>query len=478
LSAPYINSLASQGALFTNSFAIEHPSEPNYLDLFSGSNQGVTDDSCPHTFSANNLGNELRTAGLSYDSYSESLPSDGSTACTSGNYARKHNPSVNFSDLPASTNLRFSDFPTSADYASLPTVSFVDPNLQDDMHDGTIQQGDTWLQDNMDSYAQWAKTHNSLLIVTWDEDDGSASNQIPTLFVGANLTAGSYGEQINHFSVLRTLEDAYGLGHLGSSASATPITDVWSSPGGANTVTLTNPGDQTGTVGTAASVQVNATDSAAGQTLTYSATGLPAGLAINGTTGVISGTPTTAGTSDVTVTATDTTGASGSASFTWTVTATSGGCAAPGQKLANPGFESGSTGWSASSGVIGQWASSGEPTHSGTGNAWLDGYGTTHTDTVSQSVTIPSGCAASLSFYLHVDTAETTTTAQHDTLTVKLGSTTLATFSNLNAASGYTQHTYDVSGFAGQTATLAFTGSENSSLQTSFVLDDTAVTAS
>jgi hypothetical protein len=476
-SAPYINSLASQGASFTNSVAIEHPSEPNYLDIFSGSNQGVTDDSCPHTFSANNLGNELRTAGLSYSSYSESLPSAGSTVCTSGNYARKHNPSVNFSDLPASTNLRFSDFPTSANYSNLPTVSLVDPNLQNDMHDGTIKQGDTWLQSNMDAYAQWAKTHNSLLIVTWDEDDSSQSNQIPTLFVGANVTAGSYSERINHFSVLRTLEDAYGLGHLGSSASATTITDVFSS-GTSDTVTVTNPGNQTSTAGTAASLQINASDSASGQTLTYTATGLPAGLAINKDTGLITGTPTTAGTGTVTVTAKDTTNASGSTSFSWTVNPSGGSCSAPGQKLGNPGFESGNTVWSATSGVIGQHGSSGEPAHSGTWDAWLDGYGTTHTDTLSQSVTIPPGCHASLSFYLHIDTAETSTTTDYDKLTVKAGSTTVATFSNRNAASGYQQHTYDVSSFAGQTVTLLFTGAENSTLKTSFVVDDTALTLS
>lgn len=476
-SAPYINSLASQGALFTNSFAVEHPSQPNYLDIFSGSNQGVTNDTCPHTFSANNLGNELRTAGLSYSSYSEGLPSDGSTTCTSGSYARKHNPSSNFSDLPASTNLMFSDFPASTGYSGLPTVSLVDPNLQDDMHDGTIQQGDTWLQNNMNAYAQWAKTHNSLLIVTWDEDDSSQSNQVPTLFVGANVTPGKYSEQINHYSVLRTLEDAYGLGHLGGSASATPITDVFSS-GIGNTVTVTNPGDQTGTVGTAASLQIKASDSASGQTLTYSATGLPAGLSINSNTGLISGTPTTAGSGTVTVTAKDSTNASGSTSFNWTVNPSGGGCSAPGQKLGNPGFESGNTVWSAASGVIGQNGSIGEPTHSGTWDAWLDGYGSTHTDTLSQSVTIPSGCQASLSFYLHVDTAETSTTTAYDKLTVKAGSTTVATFSNLDAASGYLQHTYDVSNLAGQTVTLVFTGTEDSLLQTSFVVDDTAINVS
>ncbi|HZC53354.1 MAG TPA: hypothetical protein VE441_12765, partial [Mycobacterium sp.] len=179
-----------------------------------------------------------------------------------------------------------------------------------------------------------------------------------------------------------------------------------------------------------------------------------------------------------TVTAHDSTGASGNTSFTWTISPVGGGCGSPGQKLGNPGFESGNTVWSASSGVIGQWGSQGEPTHSGTWDAWLDGYGSTRTDTVSQSVTIPSGCSATLSFYLHIDTSETTTTTAYDKLTVKLGATTLATYSNLNHASGYSLKSFNVSSFAGQTATLSYTGTEDVSLQTSFVLDDTAVTAS
>ncbi len=128
--------------------------------------------------------------------------------------------------------------------------------------------------------------------------------------------------------------------------------------------------------------------------------------------------------------------------------------------------------------MIGQNGSQGEPTHGGTWNAWLDGYGRRHTDTLSQSVTIPSGCRATLSFFLHIDSTETTTSTQFDKLTVQMGTSTVATFSNLNKASGYAQRTFDVSSFAGQTVTLKFTGTEDSSLQTSFVVDDTALTLS
>jgi len=229
-SAPYINSLATQGASFTNSHAVAHPSEPNYLALFSGSTQGLTSDACPVTYTGVNLAAELIQAGDSFGGYSEDLPAVGSAACYAPSalnalYARKHAPWVDFPALPASINMPWTSFPS--DYSTLPTISIVVPDQVNDMHSASIQQGDTWLKNNIDSYVQWAKTHNSLLIVTWDEDDGSASNQIPTLFVGPMVKVGAYTEAINHYTILRTLEDFYMLPYANNSASATPISDVW-----------------------------------------------------------------------------------------------------------------------------------------------------------------------------------------------------------------------------------------------------------
>ncbi|MFI8962970.1 hydrolase [Streptomyces sp. NPDC053493] len=158
-----------------------------------------------------------------------------------------------------------------------------------------------------------------------------------------------------------------------------------------------------------------------------------------------------------------------------------GGTCTAGQLLANPGFESGATAWTASSGVITD--DPGRPARTGSYKAWLSGYGSAHTDTLSQTVTIPAGCTtASLSFHTRIDTAETTTTTAYDTLKVQVlnsGGTvlsTLATYSNLNASSGYVQRAFSLAAYAGQTVTLRFTGTEGSQLQTSFVIDDTALT--
>ena len=224
--APFINMLASHGALFTRSYAITHPSEPNYLALFSGSTHGVSDDGCPEEFTAPNLAADMISAGKTFAGYSEDLPAVGSQVCSAGEYARKHVPWTDFRNVPGSVSKPFTSFPAS-DLASLPDVSFVIPNLCNDMHDCSVATGDSWLRARLGGYVSWAMTHHSLLIVTWDEDDGSAGNQIPTIFVGQVVKPGRYSELINHYSVLATIEAAYGLPRDGDATSAKPITDVW-----------------------------------------------------------------------------------------------------------------------------------------------------------------------------------------------------------------------------------------------------------
>lgn len=224
--APYINTLASVGAVFTHSYAVSHPSEPNYLALFSGSTHGVRTDNCPLTFSSGSLESQLHAASKTFKGYSEELPSIGSMVCSSNEYARKHVPWTDFSSGKSSDNLPFSDFPSS-NFANLPTVSFVIPDLLDDMHDGSIQQGDAWLQQHLLNYVTWARNNDSLLIVTFDEDDHTASNRILTLFFGPMVKPGKYTQTINHYNVLRTVEQMYKLPYLGNAATATPITNVW-----------------------------------------------------------------------------------------------------------------------------------------------------------------------------------------------------------------------------------------------------------
>jgi phosphatidylinositol-3-phosphatase len=231
MAAPYINTLANRGALFSRSFGVTHPSLPNYLAFFSGSTQNVADDECRYRFTGPNLASSLFAAGLTFATYSEDLPEPGYAGCRHLNYERKHNPAVNWQgvNVPASANLPLTRFP--ADFARLPTVSFVVPNQENDMHNGaepdTIVRGDRWLRAKLDAYVRWADTHNSLLIVTWDEDDDSAGNHIATIFVGPMVRQGLYARRIDHYTVLRALLDLYGLPPLGKSAAAASLDYVW-----------------------------------------------------------------------------------------------------------------------------------------------------------------------------------------------------------------------------------------------------------
>jgi hypothetical protein len=261
--APYLNSLVgnSATALFTQSYALTHPSQPNYLMLFSGSDQGITDDDVPKNlpFTSPNLGAELLKVGRTFAGYSEDLPSIGFNGkykfSSDYKYARGHNPWVNWqgsetNGIPDTLNLPLTSFPSN--YDLLPTVSFVIPNLIHDMHDGhdpeRINKADAWLKDHLDGYIQRARSNNSLLIITFDEGDsregnfinrifsffrhknkgeGEEGNHIFTLFVGGMVKHGSYNQKIDHYRLLRTIEEMYGLPYAGNSATSSAINNVW-----------------------------------------------------------------------------------------------------------------------------------------------------------------------------------------------------------------------------------------------------------
>ncbi|GAA4587176.1 alkaline phosphatase family protein [Planotetraspora phitsanulokensis] len=231
-SAPYINSLAKGGANLTNMYAETHPSQPNYYAMFSGSTQGITGDGCVTIgfSSAANLASETIAAGKTWASYNEGLPSQGSTVCTnsSGKYAQKHNPWFGFKNVPTSSAYTFAQFPT--DFTKLPKISYVTPNLCSDMHDCSVSTGDTWVKNKLGAYATWAKSNNSLLVVTFDEDNSLSGNKIATVVYGQPVTAGSTSAtKYNHYNLLRTLEDMVGTStHAGNAASASDITGIWS----------------------------------------------------------------------------------------------------------------------------------------------------------------------------------------------------------------------------------------------------------
>ncbi|MDB5019011.1 MAG: Phosphoesterase family protein [Pedobacter sp.] len=250
--ADFLNKLAKEGALFSDSHGVTHPSQPNYLALFSGSTQGITDDKCLEAetpYATDNLAASLISHGFSFKGFAQTMPNAGYTPCefedskvTDGVlYARKHCPWVNWQGtgdnaIPASVSQPMSAFPK--DFSVLPTVSFVVPDQDYDMHNiggpgdaAAIQRGDAWLKDNLAAYAQWAKSHNSLLIVTFDEDDFRPVNHIATIFAGAHVVPGQYDQQINHYNVLHTLQEIYDLPGTRATANAEVISAIWNKKG-------------------------------------------------------------------------------------------------------------------------------------------------------------------------------------------------------------------------------------------------------
>jgi acid phosphatase len=224
--APYFNhTFVPQGALLRNSHAVSHPSEPNYLGLFSGSTQGIASDACPLSFSGRNLASELAAAGKTFAGWSESMPSEGFTGCRSdGIYARKHVPWVNFTNVPASANRVYTGWP-----ASPATVNIVVPNMCNDMHDCGTRTGDDWLAKNLPPIVAWDAKNDGLLIVTWDEaDPDDGANRIPTALVGPMVKPGSVSSQrVDHYGVLHTIESIFGLPCIAEDCRAAAITGIW-----------------------------------------------------------------------------------------------------------------------------------------------------------------------------------------------------------------------------------------------------------
>jgi acid phosphatase len=217
--AKYLGQLAKGGAVFSQSFGITHPSQPNYLALFSGSAQGVCDDG-NHDITAPNLATQLAANGKKFAGYVEK------------DSPRKHNPWESF------TNSQHYEKPLAvfpSDFSSLPPVSFVIPNLDNDMHNGTPEQADKWLKVHLGHYSNWTKSHNSLLIVTFDEDDRHSRNRIPTILYGSEIHPGVYSQMIDHYSTLRTIEDIEHVAPIGMSAHRVAISDAWHASGSAPT---------------------------------------------------------------------------------------------------------------------------------------------------------------------------------------------------------------------------------------------------
>lgn len=247
--AKYINELASRGALLTTFYANHHPSQPNYIAFFAGDTLTVCDDTCPTApFTADNLGAALIAAGKSFTGFAENLPAHASTVCKVGNFARKHCPWLDFSNVPASSSKSFSHFPKdAAGFDKLPDVSLVIPNLVNDMHNGNaiapeVKAGNAWLKKNLSAYADWAEKNNSLLIVTWDEDSSSytidctkgvitttpPSNHIATIVVGQPVASGTKSSTTyTHQDLLRTILDMYGAAAFGGAKTASDITGIW-----------------------------------------------------------------------------------------------------------------------------------------------------------------------------------------------------------------------------------------------------------
>ena len=229
-SAPYLASLIERGASFSDYHAIAHPSQPNYLALWSGSTLGVRSNACPapgSPFKVENLGHACESAGLAWRAYVEDLPSPGSPACKGKNYARKHAPWTNFANLDHQNERPFSEFAVDAAARRLPALAFVVPNLCNDAHNCPFSVTDAWLAANVPAMLE-AIGPKGVVAITFDEDDGGRANRVLTVVAGAPVKPGYVSARtVSHYTLLRTVCDALGLPAFGAATGEEPIADIW-----------------------------------------------------------------------------------------------------------------------------------------------------------------------------------------------------------------------------------------------------------
>jgi phosphatidylinositol-3-phosphatase len=237
-SAPYLNSLIRRYGLATNFHAVTHPSLPNYLALFGGSTFGIRDDRV-HNITARNLADQLEAHGRSWRVYAQDLPSRCSTVAAAyggvdlvgraGWYARKHEPAISFTDISRTSRCaritRLASFsPTAASF------ELIVPNMTNDMHDGTIAQGDAFLRAFVPRITSSSAFASSLLLITWDEGTTSlgGGGHVATLVISPRVPAGRRSAiSHTHYSILRTIEDAWGLGCLNHSCTANDLREFF-----------------------------------------------------------------------------------------------------------------------------------------------------------------------------------------------------------------------------------------------------------
>jgi phospholipase C len=233
--APTFNRLARRYATLRNYFAVAHPSLPNYLALVSGSTQGITNDCNDCTVAGHNIADTLEDAGESWKTYAEDLPQPGYTGADAGRYAKRHNPLLYFRDVLARPSrlrriVTLSQFGHDLGAGVLPDFSLVVPNVCHDMHDCPVATGDAWLHRFLRPLLGSSALGEGVVFVVFDEDDGEHGNRVAALALGPLVRPGSRSRQrLNHYALLRTIEDRLGLPRLGRSASAPPISGIWRS---------------------------------------------------------------------------------------------------------------------------------------------------------------------------------------------------------------------------------------------------------